>query len=60
MIRQVESGTILVDSSKFGKRTSFEVCSLNRVVNLVCYEQSPDKIKHALIKAGVNIFCVAL
>ncbi len=58
MIEQAESVTILADYSKFGKIASFEVCSLDRVTNLVCEQPPPEKIKTALIEAGVNIFSV--
>ena len=58
MIEQAESVTILADSSKLGRIASFEVCSLDRVTNLVCDQQPPEKIKAALIEANVNILCV--
>jgi len=58
MIEQAESVTVLVDSSKFGRIASFEVCSLDRITNLVCDKPPTGKIKAALIEAGVNIFSV--
>ncbi|MEN8143296.1 MAG: DeoR/GlpR family DNA-binding transcription regulator, partial [Thermodesulfobacteriota bacterium] len=59
MIEQAESVTVLVDSSKFGRIASFEVCSLNRVNHLVCDQQPPVKIKEALLKAGVTVHAVS-
>ncbi len=55
MIEQAESLTLLVDSSKFGKIASFEVCGLSRVTNLVCDQPPAGKIKKALTEAGVTI-----
>ncbi len=57
MIEQAESVTVLVDSSKFERIASFEVCGLDRVTNLVCDKPPSEKIQKALIKAGVNVFC---
>jgi len=47
--------TVLVDSSKFGRIASFEVCSLDRVTTLVCDQSPPEEIHAALIKAGVTL-----
>ncbi|MBC8258593.1 MAG: DeoR/GlpR transcriptional regulator [SAR324 cluster bacterium] len=60
MLTQAESLTILVDSSKFEKIASFEVCELERITNLVCEQPPPDEIKEALLKAKVNICCAAV
>lgn len=58
MIEQAESVTILVDSSKFDRIASFEVCSLDKLTNVVCDKLPSVKIQAALKKAGVNImFC---
>jgi len=57
MIEQAESVTILVDSSKFGRIASFEVCGFDRVNNLVCEKLPSEKIQKALAKAGVAVFC---
>jgi len=59
MIEQAESITILADSSKIGRIASFEVCSLDRITNLVCDQSLPEKYQAALIEAGVNIFIVS-
>jgi len=59
MIEQAESVTILVDSSKFDRIASFEVCSLDRISNLVCEQPPPEKIQAALTEAGVNILIAA-
>lgn len=55
MINQSESLTLLVDSSKFDQIASFEVCSLNRVTNLVCEKPPSSQIKKALRDANVNL-----
>jgi len=57
MIEQAESVTVLVDSSKFDRIASFEVCSLDRVTNIVCDKFPSEKIQTALKKAGVTVFC---
>ncbi len=57
MIEQAESVTVLVDSSKFDRIASFEVCGLDRVTNLVCDRLPSEKIQKALKKAGVSVFC---
>ncbi len=57
MIEQAESVTILVDSTKFGRIASFEVCGLDRVTNLVCDQPPSAKILASMTKAGVNVFC---
>lgn len=57
MIEQAESVTILADKSKFERIASFEVCSLDRVTNLVCDHLPPRKIQRALKEAGVKIIC---
>ncbi len=57
MIEQAETLTLLVDSSKFEKIASFEVCGLKRVTNLVCDKQPTGKLREALIDAGINIVC---
>jgi len=59
MIEQAESLTILADSSKIGRIASFEVCSLDRITNLVCDQSLPEKYQAALIEAGVKIFIVS-
>ncbi|HID02195.1 MAG TPA: DeoR/GlpR transcriptional regulator [Desulfobacterales bacterium] len=59
MIEQAESITILADSSKIGRIASFEVCSLDRITNLVCDQSLPEKYQAALIEAGVKIFIVS-
>lgn len=56
MIEQAESVTILTDRSKFGRIASFEVCSLDRVTNLVCDQLPSEEIKSALLEAEVKIF----
>ncbi len=55
MIEQAESVTILVDSSKFERIASFEVCSLDRVTNIVCDKLPSKKIQAALKEAGVKV-----
>lgn len=55
MIEQAESLTVLVDSSKFGKIASFEVCSLDKITNLVCDYPPTGPILKALNEADVNI-----
>ena len=52
MIEQSEQLTLLVDSSKFDKLASFEVCPLDRIRNLVCETRPADDICVALEKAG--------
>lgn len=55
MIEQAESLTIIADSSKFERIASFNVCSFDRVTNLVCDLSPPDKLRDALLEADVNI-----
>lgn len=55
MIEQAESVTILVDSSKFEKIASFEVCSLDRLTNIVCDKLPSEKMQATLRDAEVNI-----
>jgi len=55
MIEQAEAVTVLVDSSKFGRIASFEVCSLDRITTLVCDQLPPDKIRTALTESGVTL-----
>ena len=56
MIKQAESVTVLVDSSKFGRIASFEVCEMNGITNLVCDRPPAAPLLHKLRDAGVNIF----
>ncbi|MDH5355387.1 MAG: DeoR/GlpR family DNA-binding transcription regulator, partial [Gammaproteobacteria bacterium] len=56
MIEQSETLTVLVDSSKFNKLASFEVCPLSRIDQLVCDIMPPDELRKALEAAGVEIF----
>lgn len=58
MIEQAESVTILVDSSKFGRIASFEVCSLDRITNLVCDKLPSSDIQAILADAGVTVYSV--
>lgn len=55
MVEQAESLTILVDSSKFEKIASFEVCGLNKITNLICDKRPPEDLNAALLEAGINI-----
>lgn len=55
MIEQAETLTVLVDSSKFNKLASFEVCPLSRIDQLVCDVMPPDEMREALETAGVEI-----
>ena len=55
MIEQAESVTVLVDSSKFGRIASFEICELNKITNLVCDQRPPKTIEQRLLAAGVTI-----
>ncbi len=57
MIEQAESLTILVDSSKFDRIASFEVCDLDRVSRMVSERQPTGILKHSLEEAGVEILC---
>jgi len=58
MIEQAEFVTVLADSSKFECIASFEVCSLDRVTNLVCDRPPSGKLDKALVEADVNILSV--
>lgn len=44
MLNQDESLTIFVDSLKFERIASFEVCGLGRLTNLMCEQPPPDRI----------------
>ncbi|WP_321371286.1 DeoR/GlpR family DNA-binding transcription regulator [uncultured Desulfuromusa sp.] len=55
MIAQAEHLTILIDSSKFNKIASFEVCSLSRITNLVCDIAPPEELYATLLKAKINV-----
>ena len=58
MIEQAESVTVLVDSSKFGRIASFEICELEKITNLVCDQRPPETIEQRLLAAGVTIISV--
>ena len=60
MIEQADSLTIIADGSKFERIASFKVCGLDQVTNLVCDQYPSEKIKAALLEAGVNIIGVDL
>ncbi|SEA28959.1 transcriptional regulator, DeoR family [Desulfuromusa kysingii] len=60
MVDQAESLTILVDSSKFNKIASFEVCNLSRITNLVCDIPPSAELKTELMKAKINIIVANL
>jgi len=55
MIEQAESVTVLVDSSKFGRIASFEVCSLDKLTTIVCDRLPSEKIQTTLKEADVTI-----
>ncbi|MDX2495043.1 MAG: DeoR/GlpR family DNA-binding transcription regulator [Desulfuromusa sp.] len=55
MVEQGETLSVLVDSSKFEQIASFEVCSLDKITNLVCDIPPTGKLKAALLEANVNI-----
>ena len=55
MIKQAESVTVIVDSSKFQKIASFKVCGLDSITNLICDQAPPPQLKTALVEANVNI-----
>jgi len=57
MIEQAESVTVLVESSKFDRIASFEVCSLDRVNTIVCDKLPSEEIQAALEQSSVTI-CV--
>jgi DeoR/GlpR family transcriptional regulator of sugar metabolism len=44
MFNQAESLTIYVDSLKFERIASFEVCGLDRITNLMCEQPPSDRI----------------
>jgi DeoR family glycerol-3-phosphate regulon repressor len=44
MFNQAESLTIYVDSLKFERIDSFEVCGLDRITNLMCEQPPSDRI----------------
>jgi DeoR/GlpR family transcriptional regulator of sugar metabolism len=44
MFNQAESLTIYVDSLKFERFASFEVCGLDRITYLMCEQPSSDRI----------------
>jgi len=54
MIEQSETVTVLVDSSKFNKLASFEVCPLSRIDQLVCDVAPPGVLAEALESAAVT------
>ncbi|MEE4254550.1 MAG: DeoR/GlpR family DNA-binding transcription regulator [Desulfuromusa sp.] len=55
MVDQAEFLTILVDSSKFNKLASFEVCSLSKITNIVCDVAPSPELQSAFLKAKINI-----
>lgn len=55
MIEQSQSITILMDSSKFNKLASFEVCSLSKIDRLICDKAPPPELHEALIDAEVEV-----
>jgi len=56
MIEQAESVTILADSTKIGRIASFEVCSLEKINNLVCDQTLSASYQEALMEAGVSVY----
>jgi DeoR family glycerol-3-phosphate regulon repressor len=44
MFNQAESLTIYVDSLKFERIASFEVCGLDRITKLMCEQPHSDRI----------------
>ncbi len=56
MIDQSETVTVLIDSSKFGKLASFEVCSLAGIDRLVSDTPPPAEIRDAIEAAGGKVF----
>ncbi len=55
MIEQSQSVTVLMDSSKFNKLASFEVCSLEKIDRIICDSIPPNELNEALIAANVEI-----
>ncbi len=55
MIEQSQTITLLIDSSKFNKLASFEVCSLDKVDRIICDSKPPKKLHEALKEANVKI-----
>ncbi|MEZ5824928.1 MAG: DeoR/GlpR family DNA-binding transcription regulator [Geminicoccaceae bacterium] len=55
MIGQSQSVTVLIDSSKFGRLASFEVCSLAKIDRVICERPPTGSLKAALDANGVEI-----
>ncbi|MDG2474363.1 MAG: DeoR/GlpR family DNA-binding transcription regulator [Paracoccaceae bacterium] len=55
MIDRSEKVTVLVDSSKFGKLASFEICPLSKIDRIICEELPRGSLKSALEHNGVEI-----
>ena len=55
MIDRSQKVTVLVDSSKFGKLASFEVCSLAKIDRIICDSLPRGSLKSALENNGVEI-----
>ena len=55
MIEQAERVTILVDSTKFDRIASFEVCATDRIDTLVCDQKPQGQLLDALEAQGVHI-----
>ncbi|MBO6637984.1 MAG: DeoR/GlpR transcriptional regulator [Roseitalea sp.] len=55
MIERSQSVTVLVDSSKFSKLASFEVCPLNRIDRIICEAAPEGSLRAALDDHDVEI-----
>ena len=55
MIERSRSLTVLIDSSKFNKLASFEVCSLESIDRIVCEKAPTGALKNALDANDVEI-----
>ena len=55
MIERSQSVTVLIDSSKFGKLASFEVCPLNKIDRIICDVAPSGSLKAALDSNNVEV-----
>jgi DeoR family ulaG and ulaABCDEF operon transcriptional repressor len=58
LISQAEELILLVDSSKFARRSSLILCPLERVTTVVTDDSAPDQALAMLREAGVGVVVV--
>lgn len=55
MIRAARRSVLLVNSAKFGLRSSFQICPINALTNIISDEALPPEVVAAIRKEGVEV-----